>query len=141
MHFMRNEAYCVTFHQYVRQLVRLQDSRFNFLFHPGDDYTPDLAGKTKKDLDELICSWIGHDKPITVLDVSGLPSETLSTIVGTLIRIVYDMLLEQCNTVEDITHNIDGCVDNCIMFDQLELVENAKQIIVGVFLKVLQKEF
>ena len=71
---------------------RLQDSRFKFLFHPSDDYTPDLAGKTKKDLDELVCSWIGHDKPITVLDVSGLPSETLSTIVGTLIRIVYDML-------------------------------------------------
>jgi hypothetical protein len=35
---------------------------------------------------------VGHDKSITVLDVSGLPSEVLSTIVGTLIRIVYDML-------------------------------------------------
>ena len=37
-------------------------------------------------------AWVGHDRPLTVLDVSGLPSEVLSTIVGTLIRIVYDML-------------------------------------------------
>jgi len=71
---------------------RLQDSRFSFLFNPGEALTPDLEGKTKKDLDDLVCSWVGHDKPITILDVSGLPSEILSTIVGTLLRIIYDML-------------------------------------------------
>lgn len=53
---------------------------------------PDLNGKTKGDLDDLVRSWVGHNKPITVLDVSGLPSEVLSTIVGTLLRIIYDML-------------------------------------------------
>ena len=37
-------------------------------------------------------SWVGHDKPLTVLDVSGLPSEVLGTVVGTLVRLVYDML-------------------------------------------------
>lgn len=71
---------------------RLQDSRFEFLFTPGSDLTPDLDGKTKEDLNELVQSWVGHDKPLTVLDVSGFPAEVLSTIVGTLIRIVYDML-------------------------------------------------
>ncbi|MDD5449412.1 MAG: ATP-binding protein [Candidatus Omnitrophica bacterium] len=71
---------------------RLQDTRFNFLFNPGPDYTPDVAGKTLKDLDTLVQTWIGHDKPITVLDVSGMPSEILSTVVGTMLRIVYDML-------------------------------------------------
>lgn len=71
---------------------RLQDSCFEFLFHPGPDLSPDLDGKTKGDLHDLVRSWVGHDKPLTVLDVSGLPLDVLSTIVGTLIRIVYDML-------------------------------------------------
>lgn len=71
---------------------RLQDSRFAFLFQPGDKLSPDEEGKTQGDLHDLVQSWIGHDKPITVLDVSGLPPEVLSTVVGTLIRIVYDML-------------------------------------------------
>lgn len=71
---------------------RLQDSRFSFLFEPGPDLTPNLDGKTEKDLDWLVKSWIGHERPITVLDVSELPSEVLATVVGTLFRIIYDML-------------------------------------------------
>ncbi|MBU1064491.1 ATP-binding protein, partial [bacterium] len=71
---------------------RLQDSRFAFLFQPGEKLSPNIEGKTQGDLHDLVQSWVGHDKPITVLDVSGLPPEVLSTIVGTLIRIVYDML-------------------------------------------------
>lgn len=71
---------------------RLQDSRFAFLFRPGSDLSPDIEGKTEGDLHELVRSWVGHEKPLTVLDVSGLPSEILATIVGTVVRIVYDML-------------------------------------------------
>ncbi|MGD0261752.1 MAG: ATP-binding protein [Verrucomicrobiota bacterium] len=71
---------------------RLQDSCYKFLFNPGDTLTPDLDGKCKQDLHELVQSWVGHDRPLTVLDVSGMPSEILSTIVGTMVRIVYDLL-------------------------------------------------
>lgn len=71
---------------------RLQDSSFAFLFKPGNDLTPDLEGKIKGDLHDLVGSWVGHDQPLTVLDVSGLPHEVLSMIVGTMVRIVYDML-------------------------------------------------
>jgi hypothetical protein len=71
---------------------RLQDSRFAFLLSPGDSLTPDLDGNISGDLHELVQSWVGHDRPVTVLDVSGLPSEILSTVVGTMIRIVYDLL-------------------------------------------------
>jgi uncharacterized protein DUF87 len=71
---------------------RLQDSCYSFLFSPGAELTPDLGGNTSGDLHELVKSWVGHDQPLTVLDVSGLPSEILSTIVGTMIRIVRDML-------------------------------------------------
>ena len=71
---------------------RLGDTLLQFLFEPGKDFSPDKDGKTKCDLDSLVSSWVGHDKPITILDVSGLPSEILSTVVGTLLRIIYDTL-------------------------------------------------
>ena len=71
---------------------RLQDSRFAFLFQPGAELSPDADGRTGGDLDDLVRSWVGHDKPLTVLDVSGLPSEVLGTVVGTVVRLVYDML-------------------------------------------------
>ncbi|WP_447978474.1 ATP-binding protein [Candidatus Nitrospira bockiana] len=71
---------------------RLKDGRFSFLFSPGGGYEPDLEGGITSDLDSLVRDWVGHDKPITIFDVSGLPSEVLPIIVGTMLRVVYDML-------------------------------------------------
>lgn len=71
---------------------RLKDARFSFLFSPGGGYEPDINGAVQSDLDALVRDWVGHDKPITIFDVSGLPSEILATIVGTMLRVVYDML-------------------------------------------------
>ncbi|MBX3576382.1 MAG: ATP-binding protein [Rhizobiaceae bacterium] len=71
---------------------RLRDGRFSFLFSPGDGYEPNLNGEVESDLDSLVKDWVGHEKPITIFDVSGLPSEVLPTIVGTMLRVVYDML-------------------------------------------------
>ena len=72
--------------------TRIKDGRFSFLFAPGDGFEPNLEGKTQKDLDILVRDWVGHDRPITVFDVSGLPSDTLSVVVGTILRVIYDML-------------------------------------------------
>ena len=72
--------------------TRLRDGRFGFLFRPGGGYEPALDGRITSDLDNLVRDWVGHDRPVTVFDVSGLPSEILSTIVGTMLRVVYDML-------------------------------------------------
>jgi uncharacterized protein len=71
---------------------RLSDGRFRFLFSPGDRLSPASDGTFSGDLDELAASWVGHDRPITVLDVSGLPSEVRGAIIGTTLRIVYDLL-------------------------------------------------
>ena len=71
---------------------RLQDARFAFLFSPADDLTPDKEGRVGRDLDAIVASWVGHDRPITILDVSGLPSEVVSAVVGSVLRIVYDTL-------------------------------------------------
>jgi uncharacterized protein len=71
---------------------RLADGRFHFLFSPGDRLSPAGDGTISGDLHELAASWVGHDRPITVLDVSGLPSEVRGAIIGTTLRIVYDLL-------------------------------------------------
>lgn len=70
---------------------KLRVPRFDFLFRPGD-WTPDEDGKTEKDLDSLIQEWIGSDKPITIMDLSGVPTSILNTIIGVLLRIIYDGL-------------------------------------------------
>jgi hypothetical protein len=72
--------------------TRLRDGRFKFLFRPGGGYEPTLGGGITSDLDNLVRDWVGHHRQVTVFDVSGLPSEILSTIVGTMLRVVYDML-------------------------------------------------
>lgn len=70
---------------------KLRDPRFGFLFKPGD-WLPNLDGKTSKDLDSLLEEWIGGEKPITILDLSGIPSSVLNDLIGALLRILYDAL-------------------------------------------------
>jgi hypothetical protein len=70
---------------------KLRDPRFAFLFAPGD-WLPDVNGKTSKDLDTLLQGWIGGKEPITILDLSGIPSSVLNDLIGTLLRILYDAL-------------------------------------------------
>lgn len=71
---------------------RLTDARYAFLFDPKGGYAPDLEGKIEGDIDKLVAAWVGHDKPLTIIDVSELPSEVASDVVGLLLRIVYDTL-------------------------------------------------
>ena len=71
--------------------LKLKDSTYNFLFEPGD-YTPDLLGKVNNDLSSLLFEWLGNNKPVTILDLSGIPSEIMTSISGTLLKIVYDSL-------------------------------------------------
>ncbi len=71
--------------------IKLKDSTYNFLFEPGD-FTPDLKGKVKNDLSRLLFEWLGSDKPVTILDLSGIPSEIMASISGTLLKIIYDAL-------------------------------------------------
>lgn len=70
---------------------KLLDKRFDFILHPGD-WEPDLTGATKKDLDSLLESWIGHDRPITIVDLSGVPSASLVRMVGSILQLTYEAL-------------------------------------------------
>lgn len=70
---------------------RLLDRRFDFLLHPGE-WEPDLTGSVGSDLDKLLQGWLGHDKQITILDLSGVPSTVLTRLIGSILRIVYEAL-------------------------------------------------
>ena len=74
----------------------LRDSRYDFMFQPGE-WCPkptlqDLDAQPAKDLDALLESWVGGDKPITILDLSGVPVSILMDLIGVLIRLLFDAL-------------------------------------------------
>lgn len=71
--------------------TRMLDQRYRFLFEPND-FTPDLKGICKVDLDSLLANWLGHDKPITILDLSGVPPEITISISGSLLKVIYDAM-------------------------------------------------
>ena len=78
---------------------KLRDSRYDFLFRPGD-WLPDTNGLPKKDLNELLSHWLECTKPVTILDLSGIPRDILNTLIGVLLRIIYDCLFWARNLSE-----------------------------------------
>ncbi len=63
---------------------KLKDNRLNFLFDVDD-----FDGVTL-DIDDLLSSWLNHDKPITVLDLGGVPFEIMDMVVGLISRIIFE---------------------------------------------------
>lgn len=70
---------------------RLKDRRYDFLFRPGR-FMPDTHGKVECDLDVLLQSWLGNDRTVSILDLSGVPTAILIDLVGALTRVIYDAL-------------------------------------------------
>lgn len=70
---------------------RLLDRQLDFMLHPGP-WEPDINGVAENDLEQLLESWLGHDKPITVLDLSGVPSTILMRLIGGILNILYEAL-------------------------------------------------
>ncbi len=79
--------------------AKLRLSRFDFLLHP-DVWCPKLDGEIDKDIDQFMKDWIGNKKPITILDLSGIPSTVLNEIIGICLRIIYDGLFWSRNLPE-----------------------------------------
>lgn len=74
----------------------LRDTRYDFLFRPGqwcpNPNLENLDAQPPQDIDSLLRSWIGGDKPITILDLSGVPVSILMDLIGVLIRLLFDAL-------------------------------------------------
>jgi len=77
---------------------RLLDQSYNFLFRPIG-YSPSLIGATPNDLPRLFSTWFGHEFPVSILDLSAIPSEIMQTISGCILKIIYDALYWGQNTL------------------------------------------
>ncbi|MBZ0160832.1 MAG: ATP-binding protein [bacterium] len=74
----------------------LRDTRYDFMFRPGpwcpQPTLQDPDAQPAEDIDALLKSWVGGDKPITILDLSGVPVSILMDLVGVLLRLLFDAL-------------------------------------------------
>lgn len=70
---------------------RLLDHQYDFMLHPGE-WEPDLKDKPAKELPDLLAGWFGHPKAITVLDLSGVPSDVLIHLIGGILNITYEAM-------------------------------------------------
>lgn len=78
---------------------KLRVSRYDFLLKPGE-WHPDLNGVVQKGLAELMQGWLGSSRPITILDLSGIPSSMTNDIIGNILRVLYDGLFWARNLSE-----------------------------------------
>lgn len=70
---------------------RLLDRQYDFMLHPGD-WEPGPDGSVTQDLPHLLENWIGHDRQITILDLSGIPSLVMTRLIGGILNIIYQGL-------------------------------------------------
>lgn len=68
---------------------KLRDPRMQFLFCPGN-WSVAKDNSTAADLDALLAEWIGSASPISVFDLSGIPTAVVDELVGAVLRILYD---------------------------------------------------
>jgi hypothetical protein len=84
-HKSKNE----TMYGYEQKIYsRLKDTRFDFMFNPGDFYDT----TSKNDIDKLLRDWIDHDERLTILDLSDVPFELIDISVGLISRILFDSM-------------------------------------------------
>lgn len=77
------------FYSYEKKLItRLKDSRYDFMFYPGE-YRDQSSGK---DLHNLLSDWISGEERLTILDLSNVPFEIMDITVGLITRFIYDSM-------------------------------------------------
>jgi len=77
---------------------RLLDQSYNFLFRPIG-YSPAVDGTIPNDLPNLFSTWFGHKAPVSILDLSEIPSNIMQAISGCILKIIYDALYWGQNTL------------------------------------------
>ncbi|QOD62743.1 ATP-binding protein [Ochrobactrum sp. MT180101] len=71
--------------------AKLRISRFDFVLRPGR-WRPQNDGQVEADLAELMKGWLGNGRPVTILDLSGVPTALMNDVIGILLRVLYDAL-------------------------------------------------
>jgi len=70
-----------------RLRLAILDNRFRFFLEPSGE------GEKSDPLPRVICDWLGHDKPVSVLDFSGVPSELTDLAVGVILQLLFEVAL------------------------------------------------
>jgi hypothetical protein len=79
----------VEYYAYEKRLLsRLKDTRYDFLFNPGD-YKDE---NSPKDLHNLLSAWIASPAQLAILDLSGVPFEVLDITIGLITRFIFDSM-------------------------------------------------
>lgn len=68
-----------------RMRLRLADPRFRFLLEPAGE--PDGVDP----LSEVVQQWLGDEKPVSVLDFSGVPAEVTDLAVGLVLQLLFEI--------------------------------------------------
>lgn len=71
---------------------RILDGRYAFMFAADDPLHPTRDGHTQEDLGSLVAGWIGVEEQVSIVDVSGIPSDIVGTVIGTMTHLIYDTL-------------------------------------------------
>lgn len=95
-------------HLYVRNLdqmrSRMLDEQYSFFLSPGP-WTPMPNLEIESDLSQLIRDWLGKRSPITILDISGMPSSRLDLILGSMLDILFEASVWGRNLPEGMRSN------------------------------------
>lgn len=65
----------------------LSDNKYDFMFKFGGYFDGEI-----KDLNDLIIEWMGYEKRLMILDLSGIFYELMDILIGLINRIVYDSM-------------------------------------------------
>lgn len=68
-----------------RLRLRLKDPQFHFFLEPKAD--PEGSDP----LPDVIVNWLGDDRPLSVLDFSGVPSEATDLAVGLVLKMLFEL--------------------------------------------------
>lgn len=101
--FINNKGVLSLRRQLAKMRSKLLDRQFDFLLNPGE-WTPDLDGTPDKELADLLESWLGHDKPVTVLDLSGVPSVILNEMIAGILNVIYEAMFWGRSRIEGGRH-------------------------------------
>lgn len=79
--------------------TRLLDSQYDFFLSPAEwSISEDFT--LNKDIADLLSQWLGSNKPITIVDLSLLPSDRLDLLLGSLLDILFESALWGRNHAE-----------------------------------------
>jgi DNA helicase HerA-like ATPase len=90
--------------QLVLMRTKMMDSQYDFLLKPGE-WTPNENNEVSLDLDRLVQNWVGESKPVTILDLSGMPSSRLDLLLGSVLDILFESSIWGRNLKEGMKEN------------------------------------